>query len=293
MKQNIKNDRKKTMKIKVVSDLHLEFGDINITNEEGAEVLILSGDICVADDLDRNIPDFNPYTPGAVTKLGDRQKSAVRYLKFFERVSAAFPHVVYVAGNHEFYEGKWVKSLDVLRETVAKFPNIHFLEMDVFKLDDVTFIGGTLWTDMNKGDPLTLHAVNDMMNDFNLIRNDELGYTRLRPAHTISRHRKMVEYINAVVAEKHDEKFVVVGHHAPTRMSIHQNYKSDYIMNGAYASDLSDFILDRPQIKLWTHGHMHNPSDYMVGDTRVVCNPRGYATESHLSEFDPNLIVEV
>ena len=281
------------MKIKVVSDLHLEHGDIDIPNTESADVLILSGDICVADDLDRNIPDYNPYTPGAVTKLGERQASAIRYLKFFERVSADYPHVVYVAGNHEFYHGKWVKSLDILRETVTKFPNIHFLECDVFKLDDVTFIGGTLWTDMNRGDPLTLHAVNDMMNDFRLIRNDEHGYTRLRPSHTVSRFRKMVDYVRTVIEGKFDEKFVVVGHHAPTRLSIADYYKGDYIMNGAYASDLSEFILDHPQIKLWTHGHMHNPSDYMMGETRVVCNPRGYVGEEHLSGFNPNLIIEV
>ena len=281
------------MKIKVVSDLHLEFGDIDIKNEEGADVLILSGDICVADDLDRNIPDFNPYSSGAVTKLRWRAVSATRYLKFFERVSAAFPHIIYVAGNHEFYHGKWVKSIDILRETAARHANIHFLEMDVFKLDDVTFIGGTLWTDMNKGDPLTLHAVNDMMNDFSIIRNDEAGYTRLRPSHTVSRHRKMVDYIRTVIEGKFDEKFVVVGHHAPTRLSIADHYKSDYIMNGAYASDLSEFILDHPQIKLWTHGHMHNPSDYMMGETRIVCNPRGYVGEEHLSDFNPNLIIEV
>jgi hypothetical protein len=47
-------------------------------------------------------------------------------------------------------------------------------------------------------------------------------------------------------------------------------------MNGAYSSDLDQFILDRPQIKLWTHGHTHEPFDYMIGSTRVVCNPRGY-----------------
>jgi hypothetical protein len=35
--------------------------------------------------------------------------------------------------------------------------------------------------------------------------------------------------------------------------------------------------MDHPQIKLWTHGHTHDPFDYMVGKTRVVCNPRGYA----------------
>jgi hypothetical protein len=47
-------------------------------------------------------------------------------------------------------------------------------------------------------------------------------------------------------------------------------------MNGGYSSELSEFILDHPQIKLWTHGHTHEPFDYMIGDTRIVCNPRGY-----------------
>jgi hypothetical protein len=57
-------------------------------------------------------------------------------------------------------------------------------------------------------------------------------------------------------------------------------------MNGAFHSDLSDFILDRPHIKLWTHGHMHNTSDYLVGNTRVVCNPRGYVKyEQRAKEF--------
>jgi Icc-related predicted phosphoesterase len=129
---------------------------------------------------------------------------------------------------------------------------------------------------MNRGNPLTLHAVRDMMNDYKVIVNDSLGYTKLRPAHTLSRHIKSLQYIKNVVQGKHDEKFVVVGHHAPTKLSIHHRYKDDQIMNGAYASDLSEFILDHPQIKLWTHGHVHNNFDYMVGSTRVVCNPRGY-----------------
>jgi hypothetical protein len=105
---------------------------------------------------------------------------------------------------------------------------------------------------------------------------DSLGYTKLRPAHTLNRHLKSMKYIKNVVAEKHDEKFVVVGHHAPSRMSTHPNYQNDTIMNGAYSSDLSEFILDHPQIKLWTHGHTHHPFDYAIGETRIVCNPRGY-----------------
>jgi hypothetical protein len=58
-------------------------------------------------------------------------------------------------------------------------------------------------------------------------------------------------------------------------------------MNGAYSSDLSEYILDHPQIKLWTHGHTHEDFDYLIGSTRIVCNPRGYIKyESRADEFN-------
>ncbi len=246
------------MIIAICSDLHLEFADINLKNEENAEVLILSGDICIAEEL---------Y---------DNSREHQRYRDFFSRCSDEFPYVIYVAGNHEFYHGKWVKGLQVLRDEFSKYPNVYFMENDTKTIGDTTFIGCTLWTDMNRGDPLTLHSVGDMMNDFRIIRHDGHGYTKLRPAHTVERFRKSVQYIRTVIEGKFDEKFVVVGHHAPSKQSIHESYVKDYLMNGAYASDLSEFILDHPQIKLWTHGHTHHPFDYMLGDTRIVCNPRGY-----------------
>ena len=60
-------------------------------------------------------------------------------------------------------------------------------------------------------------------------------------------------------------------------------------MNCAYFSRLSDFILDHPQIKTWVHGHVHNFTDYMIGDTHVLANPRGYVGyESIADEFDPS-----
>jgi len=168
---------------------------------------------------------------------------------------------------------------------MESYKNIHFLERDFVKIDDVTFVGGTLWTDMNRGDPLTQHAIRDMMNDFRLIRHDGLGYTALRPSHTITRHVETLGYIEEIVHREPEGKFVVVGHHAPCELSIGPNYKSQSLMNGAYYSDLSEFILDRPQIKLWTHGHMHDPFDYLVGDTRVVCNPRGYTSPNKEETF--------
>lgn len=266
------------MKVAVCSDLHLEFQDINITNDEGAEVLILSGDIMIAEDLHNHKHfDYNPYTSGALEDLGRRQQTALRFRDFLKRCSFQFPHVIYIAGNHEFYHGKWKASLDHLREECAVFPNVYFLENDIKTIGEHTFIGCTLWTDCNKGDPLTLHALTDMMNDFKIIRNDEHGYTKLRPAHVMYRHHNSMSYIKNIIQGMHDEKFVVVGHHAPSKQSTHPKYQKDYLMNGGYSSDLSDFILDHPQIKLWTHGHTHDPFDYMIGTTRIVCNPRGYA----------------
>ncbi len=281
------------MKIKLVSDLHLEFSDINIKNDEGCDVLILSGDIMIAHDLyEHPETSYGMYSNVNLADLGRRQACALRFRDFLKRVSFQFPHVIYVAGNHEFYHFRWNQTLTVLAEECAKFPNVYFLERGYKKIDDVNFIGGTLWTDMNKGDPLTLHAVRDMMNDFRLIRKETEGYTSLRPYDTTVRHQQTKDYIRTIVAEKHDQKFVVVGHHAPSRLSIHENYKNDHLMNGAYSSDLSDFIIDHPQIKLWTHGHTHHPFDYTIGETRIVCNPRGYEGYEE-SGWNPNIVIEV
>ena len=267
------------MKIAVCSDLHLEFEDINLKNEEGAEVLILSGDIMIAEDL-HNHPEMNygMYSSVNLADLGRRQQVALRFRDFLKRVSFQFPHVVYVAGNHEFYHGRWKASLDHLHEECAKFPNVYFLENDIKVINEVSFIGATLWTDCNKGDPLTLHALADMMSDYRVIRNDEQNFSKLRPANTMHRHQQTLSYLKQVLVDMKDKSVVFVGHHAPSSMSTHDRYKHSvhYVMNGGYHSELSEFILDHPQIKLWTHGHMHDPFDYVIGETRVVCNPRGY-----------------
>ena len=152
---------------------------------------------------------------------------------------------------------------------------------------------------MNIYDSLTLYHMKTMMNDFRIINNDERVHTwrdddgnfhsrssRFQPEDAVEEHVKMKEYIRTVVEGKVDQKFVVVGHHAPSKASIKPRYADDHIMNGGYSSDLSEFILDRPQIKLWTHGHTHDEFDYMIGTTRVVCNPRGYqGYESRADEW--------
>jgi hypothetical protein len=109
-----------------------------------------------------------------------------------------------------------------------------------------------------------------------VIRNDERGYRRLSPADTVERHTRTLRYIETVLKQNLDTPTVVVGHHSPSTLSVHPRYSEDRLMNGAYHSDLSELILDHPQIRLWTHGHTHEDFDYHIGPTRVVCNPRGY-----------------
>lgn len=267
------------MRIQIASDLHLEFSDINIQNQNSADVLILSGDIMVAEKV-----------------LLPQSEYGVRFRDFLKRVSFQFPHVIYVAGNHEHYGGYFFKSLDNLRAACGVHDNVYFLERDTKVIDDVVFVGATLWTDMNKYDPITLHAVRDMMNDYRAIRNDYAGFRNLKPADTCERHKLTLGYFKEVLDNNKDKRCVVVGHHTPSFQSCHEQYRHDIVMNGAYHSDLSEFILDRPQIKLWTHGHTHHPFDYLIGETRVVCNPRGYEQINGWSEdtgWDPNKVVEV
>lgn len=278
------------MKIKVVSDLHLEFSDVDIPNDDNIDVLILSGDILVARDLHDHPEPIDPLVP-----LGSKQTAAVRYREFLQRCSARFPHVIYIAGNHEFYHGRFHATIDWLREECVKYPNIHYLEQDTVVIDDVVFVGGTLWTDMNKGDPLTQHAIRDIMSDFRVIKNDKNGFVSMKPADVIKRHMQTKEYFKHVLDSHKDQQCVVVGHHTPSHLSCHPRYADDTLMNGGYHSDLSEFIMDHPQIVLWTHGHTHHVFDYLIGTTRVVCNPRGYHADDYSEEtgWNPNMFVEI
>ena len=266
------------MKIAICSDIHLEFGPISLKNTKKAEVLILSGDICVAKD----ILDRDPHE----TRF-DNKSSKIH--KFFQECCARFKHVIYISGNHEHYNGDFAETFTVLRDRFGYLVNLHILDKESVLINDIMFIGGTLWTDMNKEDGITLMHMKSMMNDFRCVKNSarkrhfhdlngnsQFQVANFTPDDAVEDHKKMLEYIKIMVEGKHDQKFVVVGHHAPSKASTHPRYADELTMNGGYSSDLSEFILDYPQIKLWTHGHTHEEFDYLIGTTRIVCNPRGY-----------------
>lgn len=311
------------MKVALCSDVHLEFGPTDkIKNPGDVDVLILSGDICVARDL-------MEYEPLVSENM--RFGKSDRYHEFFGNCVREFPHVIYVVGNHEHYHGDFKFTISDLKKRLGYLKNLHILDKETFELNDVLFVGGTLWTDMNKEDPLTMHSIAKFMNDFKCVDNSnrvvsykvpvyedddsEVGHetrlydpekprqvkmkfkerpARFSPADAVEDHRKMLDYIRIVYEGMPPWKqMVVVGHHTPSFFSCHEKYKDDSLMNGGYHSDLSEFILDRPAIKLWTHGHTHELFDYTIGECRVVCNPRGYIGYEQLADNFELKIMEI
>ena len=307
------------MKIALASDIHLEFQPLVINNDEGADVLVLAGDICVAAHLKDASPTY--------AKVLARE-----YRAFFDHVTKEFPQVIYILGNHESYHGNVAHTYNILKEHLD-YPNLHILEKETWTHQGHTFVGGTLWTDMNRLDPLTLMHTQGSMNDFREVLNsnrmvvrqvpvyernplwtddgrnggqyskDEsgamirIGYkskeepARWTPEDSVEDHKRMLAYIDHVTREP--GSYIVVVHHAPSSQSIAERFKHDTLMNGAFRSELDEFIMDRPQIRLVCHGHMHNNSNYWIGETRVVCNPRGYAGYEDQAEWFKLQYIEV
>lgn len=271
------------MKINLISDIHLNCEDLVLP---GGDLLIVAGDafeighIRLAENTGRNV------------FLVDR------YKRFINEEFAKYWKVIYICGNHEHYHGYYDTNHEKLQSLLPN--NVHYLENQSVEIDGVHFWGATMWTDMHGRNPLTMETVQNGMNDFRLIKYEHNhrrhGYwTNKFSVHdAIQENAYSVQQLKNFLADHKDDKVVVVSHHAPSALSVNEKYKQDFHLNGGYHNHLEDLIMDNPQIKVWVHGHMHDPVDYMIGSTRVLANPRGYAGyEKQAEVFDPGFTFEV
>jgi Icc-related predicted phosphoesterase len=247
------------MKLHVLSDLHTEFAKFS-PPDTGADVVILAGDIGAG--------------------LGG-----------IEWAASQFPNhpVIYVLGNHEYYG----QDITLIDELVKQSPeNIHVLNNDAIVLNGVRFLGSTLWTDFRlDGESAAWFArqrAKRFMEDFVAIK---IGGNSFTPEISVGLHDASRAWIVSELDTHFDGPSIVVTHHLPAAMSVAKRYENDPL-NPAFASRLED-IIEKYQPDLWIHGHTHEPCDYELFGTRVVCNPRGYPREKRGSAFDPGLIVEV
>jgi predicted phosphodiesterase len=250
------------MKIRIHSDLHLEFQQWNPPKTD-ADIVVLAGDIHVG----------------------------VRGVEWARRSFPLSP-VVYVPGNHEFYGGDMQ---DLIEELVVQGRRlgVDVLDGRSLLIGGVRILGLTLWTDfaLRGADSKSIdYAMADArygMNDFHLIR---YGGRRFHPADARAIHLEQVRWLRAKLGEDFEGCTVVVTHHLPHRRSIHPKYEGSGL-NPSFASDLADLM--GPSVSLWIHGHTHESFDYVVNGTRVVCNPRGYVPMESNEAFDPVLTVNV
>jgi Icc-related predicted phosphoesterase len=264
------------MKFYFCDDLHLEFGDIKLENKDNVDLLILGGDIIVANDL--------------ISK--DRSSFRKRYLNFFDQINDEFPETIMIAGNHESYHGDLQNTHQIIRDALAPFDRIRFLEKDSIETKTHLICCTTLWSDMNKGNPGIFNFIRYAMNDFVIVNNGGVKFT---PEDAYQEHQKSLQWLQSEVIST-DKDVIVVTHHAPSFQSVHPKYQTntqDQMMNYGYCSDLEPFIQANPNIKFWCHGHVHNIWDYMVGQCRVICNPRGYMNREQVANNFRLKLIEV
>jgi hypothetical protein len=260
------------MKVKVVSDLHLECCEHGhgVPDLGDGEVLILGGDILCARHFKKN---------GALNRI---------YSDFLNKCVQNFDHVLYIAGNHEAYGYNYEGTWDVLKEHFPK--GIHLMENSVVKIQDWVFIGSTFWTDFRNENALEMMEAAQCMNDYKTIRITS-KYRKMNPDDTLRFHKQSKQFLLDQLEQFKNQKIWVMTHHGPSYQSVHEKFKSTGIANGAYVSDLDGLIWDHPEIRVWSHGHTHNSFDYQINTTRVVCNPRGYYPTEENLDFDPNFTI--
>jgi Icc-related predicted phosphoesterase len=249
------------MRIRVLSDLHVDFGTVTLPRVE-ADVTVLAGDIC----------------PG---------KSALTWIR------SNFPEqpIIYVLGNHEFYGGATPKLIDDFRQ-MSSGTNVHVIENDRFDVDGVRFLGCTLWTDFSLfGDPAIAgrHAAG-VMNDYRRIRVSP-EFRRLTGKDTARLHAHSVRWLRGQLDSNAATPTVIVTHHAPSSRSL-DPVEAEELISAAYASNLDDLIATS-RAKFWIHGHTHRSANYKIGETSILSNARGYADSPIDRGFDPALVIEV
>lgn len=267
------------MKVKILSDLHLDINSNTPLSLPDTDVFTI---IC---------GDISGHMSDTVNWINQNAKQGV-----------------FVEGNHIGYNNKKHSIQYLQTELQKQFPidsDISYLYDDYKVIGDYVFVGGILWTNyMLTGEPyvyyhkqIALQYMNDFKyNYYNILGNvnKENGLTvkKLSPTNCETMFYKTKGIIREACEKFPDKKIIVITHHAPSEKSISVEY-STHKATASYASNLENFILDHPNIKLWCHGHIHSPSDYMIGDCRVICNPRGYEKYSENKNFNSHLVIDI
>jgi len=190
-----------------------------------------------------------------------------------KQLTKYYDTVIYIPGNHEYYQSSFKKVNDFL--TGLNVEGALTGDDSVFTLDGQRFVCSTLWFPDDPENVFYEHS----LNDFHLIKD-------IKPT-VYEKNKESVDFLNNYIQEGD----IVITHHCPSHKSTPDRFKGSEL-NRFFVCDMEDLILERKP-KLWIHGHTHNSFDYMIGDTRIICNPFGYLGMEENPDFQKHLIIEV
>jgi Icc-related predicted phosphoesterase len=261
------------MRIWILSDLHIEQSKWDIpAPAPDYDVLIAAGDI------------HTPLSAG-VSWLAERAEGRP---------------VIYVPGNHEWYayQQRFTITDEAKRaQKLAVNLGVHVLQDTEVVVGGIRFLGSSLWTDYEIfGNTVSaMRRAQNWMNDHRVIFPSESGKP-LKPQEALSWHKRSLVWLSEALCVPFDGATIVVTHHLPHPKSIHPRFADDPL-TPAFCSDLSELV-ENSGAALWVHGHTHESCDYIAGQTRVVCNPKGYGPmkaggKFENPHFDAGLVVEI
>lgn len=265
------------MKIRVLSDLHLECNEPEAIPHVEADLVVLAGDI-------------HNHAEG---------------IRWAAQTFGGTASVVYVPGNHEYYDGEFGALEVAMRDAAAGVDNVHFLNNAALIDPEGRWrvLGTTLWTDFElfgadeETVAASVAAAEKVMLDFRgpievtwptsatATGAPGQGPRLLTPADTLALHAHARAWLVRELGKPFTGKTIVVTHHAPHRASLADRFASD-LASAGFISHLPDLV--GPPVALWVHGHTHTPFDYVANGTRVICNPRGYVDRRRNRLENPN-----
>lgn len=245
------------VRIYLVSDLHLEYHWYKppVPTEVGKSILVIAGDL------------GNPMLPS--------------YKSYLIIAAELYKHVILIAGNHDYYSRKRTMEENriLIRELCKSVSdNIYFLHCESVILENIRFLGCTLWTDLS-----TVLCEKPCTKDFRMIK--DLNIAKYQELHLQQR-----AWIRDNLASKSQDysKTVVITHHPPSFNCVHNKYIYLDRANCYYYSDMNELV---PQSDLWLSGHTHDSTLTYINNTPIVINPVGYPGE--MNDFNPFLYIEV
>ena len=264
--------KEKKMKIRVMSDLHLDYNQkYPLELKDKDTFTIIAGDLS----------GYSEYRD--------------KWLK--ENTHKG----IFVEGNHIFYNNENKTLQQLYKDLEEKYPldsNVSFLQNQHKVINNVVFVGCTLWTDCRLNGYKSTRTLQSRMNDYRYGRylcneglEDEFESV-FEPELSIKEFNKSLNYIESICDEYSQNKIVVVTHHCPSQKCISPYYRSSDC-NQAYASNLESFIQNHSNIVCWICGHSHNSCDFKIDGCRVIMNCRGYVPYGEDKDFNPNKIIYI